>query len=209
MSSECFRFHCLSVEGNTARFKMLSFEDERPVNKSFYLELLLEFFDNALNGHFYDDDYGSVGVLSEEDYQAKAESSPVRARLESLYLLRNGGKVPVSAAQLAEWKADSKAYDAKYNVKTNGGGGSGKSCFVRTKGDEQGFVVVAQDEILAVNPIYLGRPNTDDDRGGIWSEVEFQVADADMLAHLVPGTVWGSAMYELNDEAYLEMQAEE
>lgn len=63
---------------------------------------------------------------------------------------------------------------------------------------------LAQDEILQVTPIYLGVPNADEERGGIWSEVEFQVADARMLAHLVPGTVWGSAMYELNDAAFLE-----
>lgn len=204
MSSECFQFHCLAAQGDTARFKLLSFEDERPVNKSFYLELLLEFYDYAKNGHFYYDDWGAVGVLSEEEYAAHVAASPVRDRLESLYILRNGDKVGISAAQYAEREADRAAFEAKYGLKTSGYGKSGDAHYVYTKGDEQAFVRVAQDEILQVTPIYLGVPNEDEDRGGIWSEVEFQVADPRMLAHLVPGTVWGSAMYELHDAAFLE-----
>lgn len=204
MSSECFQIHCLSAQGDTARFKMLSFEEERPVNKSFYLELLLEFYDYAKQGHFYDDDWGAVGVLSEEAYAAHVAASPVRARLESLYILRNGDKVGITAAQYDEREADRAAFEAQYGLKTSGYGKSGDQHYVYTKGDEAAFVRLAQDEILQVTPIYLGVPNADDEEGGIWSEVEFQVADARMLAHLVPGTVWGSAMYELNDAVFLE-----
>jgi hypothetical protein len=207
MSSECFRFECLSAEGDVARFKMISFEEEEPISKSFYLELLLEFYQNAMEGFLYTDNFGNVATLSEEDYLAKSASSPARARIEKLHTLFHGATIPVTAAQYEEWKADSRAYDAKYNVKTGGGGRNGEAYYVQTRGDERGFVLAAQQEILKVTPIYLGQEGDLDGRNGLWSEVEFQVANPDMLAHLVPGTIWDSAMYELNDLHILDPNA--
>lgn len=125
MSSECFEFKCLSVQGDKARFKMISFEEEKPLNKSFYLMLLLETYEHAREAYL--DSVGSLraGSLSEAEYLAKWDTSPGGARLEELHTLLNGRSVPVTPEQLEEYRADSRAFDAKYNMKTKGGGSRG------------------------------------------------------------------------------------
>jgi hypothetical protein len=207
MSSECFEFKCLSVQGDKARFKMISFEEEKPLNKSFYLMLLLETYEHAREAYL--DSVGSLraGSLSEAEYLAKWDTSPGGARLEELHTLLNGRSVPVTPEQLEEYRADSRAFDAKYNMKTKGGGSRGTYCHVRTMGDEHAFVVVAQQEILSVTPYLLGEPGDLDGREGLWSDVEFQVANPELLAYVVPGATWESALYELNDDYFLGLDA--
>jgi hypothetical protein len=182
---------------------MISFEEEKPVNKSFYLMLLLELYENAREDYLYSVGSHLVGSLSEQAHLANWDTFPARARLEELHTLLHGRKVPVTPEQLREYRADSRAFDAKYNLKTKGGGSRGEACYVQTQGDEHAFVAVAQQEILTVTPYLLGEPGELDGREGLWSDVEFQVANPELLAYAVPGTVWESALYELNDNHYL------
>jgi hypothetical protein len=201
MSAETYLIECVSAKGDVACFRLHSEEGEAPLSKSFYLEILVEFYEQELKGRLHGKDLGTVAKRSLPAYLKKATSSPARAHLDHLLTLLHDQKVEITAEELAAYHADRDAFEAKYQVKTSGAGSSGDTCYYRLPADIAAFKAMAETDILRVTPRLVAQDHLDEDIDDEdnpyrWSEVEFQVATPKLLKHVVPGTVWGSAMYE-------------
>jgi hypothetical protein len=203
-----FRFECLAVEGDWATFKLMSFNDDRvPRSQSLYYDILLEAFDHAMNGRFKTDDQGAVAVLDEAGYRAKALASPIADHLVESHIFRFGYQIPITAQQLEDWNTDPESFKEKHPFdfrfswqKIIDADGAGDHCYAQVSpwhlGEciKTGQMVVPKVNILEQGK--LAKPYT----YGVWGIVQFQASSAVQLAHLVPGTIWNSGLYEEDEE---------
>lgn len=201
-----YRFTCLAVEGDWAHFHLMSFEDDEvPRELSFYFDILLEAFDHAVQGSFKSDELGAVAVLSEEAYRAKALASPSAETLTLAHKLRYGYRYPITAAELASWQADPDSLQSLYRLPVIDAGGSGDDCYAVTgPWKERELIKSAHTRVIRVKLLQRS-PLPDPEDYGVQAEVRFQVAHADLLAHLVPGTVWNSDLWPMDEEHWLSM----
>jgi hypothetical protein len=200
MSSDAYRIECVAVGADTARFRLHNFDGDAPQSKSFYLQILLDFYDMATMGELpYEDE--ETGSLSEDEYRDKALTSPGRLHLERLLGLMYDREVPLTLEQLATYQADPAAFAAAYHVQIKRVSTDAEDAWYYSLSDEGDFVAAARREILDLTTHYEAQPSLLR-ADHLCAEVEFQVADADLLAHLVPGTIWGSTMYELDESPY-------
>jgi hypothetical protein len=198
MSAETYLIECVSAEGDVACFKLHSEEGEAPLKKSFYLEVLVECYRKALKGQLNDDDIGAVAVASREDYLQKATSSPMAGYFDRLYPLLLDQRVPISADQYAAYQADPASFEAQYGVKTSGAGMQGDGgYYYKVPADIVAFEAAAEADIVRITPLQVAQGERDEDNPYLWAEVEFQVANPQLLHHCMAGTVWSSCIYEL------------
>lgn len=195
MGSNLNKITCASVNENKVVFnlKTLIFNKVTiETSKAFYLEIVLEFFENELQGFLYTDEFGSVGMINEEEYLAKAKDSPYYTRLMEIHGYIYGKKVSITAQQFEEYKKNSNEFQEKYNVKTSSAYGSGATFYYTTQGEIDNFKKCAEEEIVSIKLNSF----QENDHLNI-CEVEIRVKNINLLAHLVPGTIWGSAIYPL------------
>jgi hypothetical protein len=203
-----FRFECLSIQDDWATFKLMSFEDDEvPQSRSFYFDILLEAFDHARNGLFKTDDEGALAVLDAAGYREKALSSPAAKHLAERHVFRHGYKVPITPEQMAEFFADPDAFNTKYAFgyqypwqRVVHASREGDSCYAEVSPWKLGECIkgalmeVPKLEILSQAPL------SDPYDYGVWAIVRFQVNRVNLLAHLVPGTIWNSDLLEQDEE---------
>ena len=203
-----FRFECLSIQDDWATFKLMSFEDDAvPRSRSLYYDILLEAFDHARNGLFKTDDQGAVAVLDEAGYRDKALSSPIAKHMAESHVLRFGYKAPITAQQAAEFHADAEAFNEKYQFDYQfpwqhivDVGGEGAHCYAEVSPWKLGECIKgALMHVPKLKILERGKLPAPYDYG-VWGIVQFQVNHPNLLAHLVPGTVWNSRLWEEDEE---------
>ena len=116
-------------------------------------------------------------------------------------------KVPITAQQAAEFHADAEAFNEKYQFDYQfpwqhivDVGGEGAHCYAEVSPWKLGECIKgALMHVPKLKILERGKLPAPYDYG-VWGIVQFQVNHPNLLAHLVPGTVWNSRLWEEDEE---------